>query len=399
MTLQKTKTLRTYLFEKDFNILERKTISGLISVLISPIFNSKDEINIVYRFLDNDIKKSFEEKSFPRMKFLNTKIYDFYEKNFETLEFLIISTKQYNACILFDFSLSDIKNQAIFCSYLNSKKIDEILKILMPNEKFSPERRENTELNEAFLNLIKLSENSLTELNINEEEKKNLEDLTQNLRRDEVLARRARFISQEIKNQLSVIDVYTKIVEKTGGDNKKILNATNVIYKSIKNSSKLLNDLKTFSEADLNIYNLSEVIEETINSSKEMANAEKISLSSNLTSDLTAILDKDKFQNVLLNLIKNAIEALKESNKKDKYIEIATRNFEGKISLTIANNGNMIGKEDQKKIFDEGFTTKKEGSGLGLYICRQNLAEQFCELTLMKSTSALTVFEIKMNKV
>ena len=53
----------------------------------------------------------------------------------------------------------------------------------------------------------------------------------------------------------------------------------------------------------------------------------------------------------------------------------------------------------QKKIFDEGFTTKKEGSGLGLYICRQNLAEQFCELTLMKSTSALTVFEIKMNKV
>ena len=399
MTVQKAKTLRTYLFEKDFNILERKTISGLISALISPVFNSKDEINIIYRLLDNDIKNNFDKNFRPRLKFLDTKLYDFGEKAFEMLEFLIISTKQYNACVLYDFSISDIKNQAVFCSYINSKKIDEILKILLPKEKFSPERRENIELNEAVLNLIKFSENSLTELNINEEEKKNLEDIAQNLKRDEALARRARLISHEIKNQLSIIDVYTKIVEKTCAENKKILDATEVIYKSIKNATKLLNDLKTFSEADLNVYNLSEIIEETINSSKEMAKAYNIELSSNLLPDLTVVLDKDKFQNVLLNLIKNAVEALKDSNKKNKYIEIASREVDGKISLTIANNGDMIDKEVQKKIFDEGFTTKEEGSGLGLYICRQNLTEQFCELSLMKSTSAVTVFEIKMNKV
>ena len=399
MTVQKAKTLRTYLFEKDFNILERKTISGLISALISPVFNSKDEINIICRFSDNDIKNNFEKNFRPRLKFLKTNIFDFSEKNFETLEFLIISTKQYNACVLYDFSISDIKNQAVFCSYINSKKIDEILKILLPKEKFSPERRENIELNEAVLNLIKFSENSLTELNINEEEKKNLEDIAQNLKRDEALARRARLISHEIKNQLSIIDVYTKIVEKTCADNKKILDAAEVIYKSIKSTTKLLNDLKTFSEADLNVYNLSEIIEETVNSSKEMAKAHNIELSSNLSPDLTVVLDKDKFQNVLLNLIRNAIEALKGSNKKSKYIEIASREADGKISLTVANNGDMIDKEDQKKIFDEGFTTKEEGSGLGLYICRQNLAEQFCELSLMKSTSAVTVFEIKMNKV
>ena len=122
--------------------------------------------------------------------------------------------------------------------------------------------------------------------------------------------------------------------------------------------------------------------------------AENITLSSNLLPDLTVVLDKDKFQNVLLNLIKNAIEAHRENDKKDKYIEISTREIDGKISLTIANNGNMIEKETQ-----EGFTTKEEGSGLGLYICRQNLAEQFCELDLLKSTSAITVFEIKMNKI
>ena len=345
------------------------------------------------------MKTNFEKNFLPRLKFLKTQLYDLYEKKLETLEFLIISSRQYNACILFDFSLSNIKNQAVFCSFFNSKKTDEILKILLPNEKFSPERRENKELNEAFLSLIKFSENSLNELNINEEEKKNLEDLTLALKRDEVIAQRARFISHEIKNQLSVIDVYTKIVERLCQNNPKVINATEIIYKSIKNTTKLLNDLKTFSEAELNVYNLSEIIEETVNSSKEMANNYDISLSANINPELTVITDKDKFQNVILNLIKNAIEALKENEKKNKYIELSTREIEGKISLTIANNGDMIEKEAQKRIFDEGFTTKEDGSGLGLFICRQNLAEQYCELTLMKSTPAITVFEIKMNKV
>ena len=399
MTIQKVKTLKPYLFEKDFNVLGKKTISGLINTLISPVYNSKEEIYVVFRFLENDIKDNFEKNFLPRLKFLNTKIYDLCERNYESFEFLIVSTKQYSACIIFDFSLTDAKNQAVFCSYINSKKIDDILKIILPNEKFPPERRENKELNEAHLNLIKFCENSLSELNINEEEKKNLEDLTQNLKRDEIIAKRARLISHEIKNQLSIIDVYTKIAEKTCNNNEKIIDAAKIIYKSIKNTTKLLNDLKTFSEADLNVYNLSEIIEETSNSLKEMANSENISLSVDLTPGLTVILDKDKFQNVLLNLIKNAIEALKENNKKNKYIEIRTKDTEGKISLTIANNGNMIKKETQKKIFDEGFTTKNEGSGLGLYICRQNLKEQFCELSLLKSTLATTVFEIKMNKI
>ena len=229
MAVQKFNALKPYLYENDFNILDKKTISGLINALISPSYNSKDEIDIVFRFLDRDLKTNFEKKFLPRLKFLKTQLYDLYEKKLETLEFLIISSRQYNACILFDFSLSNIKNQAVFCSFFNSKKTDEILKILLPNEKFSPERRENKELNEAFLSLIKFSENSLNELNINEEEKKNLEDLTLALKRDEVIAQRARFISHEIKNQLSIIDVYTKIVERLCQNNPKVINATEII--------------------------------------------------------------------------------------------------------------------------------------------------------------------------
>ena len=52
MAVQKFNALKPYLYENDFNILDKKTISGLINALISPSYNSKDEINIVFRFLD-----------------------------------------------------------------------------------------------------------------------------------------------------------------------------------------------------------------------------------------------------------------------------------------------------------------------------------------------------------
>ena len=177
------------------------------------------------------------------------------------------------------------------------------------------------------------------------------------------------------------------------------MNASNIIFNSIQNITKLLSSLKNFSDADLNVYNLNEVVSETVSASKELANSNNIELITDLPDNLTVVIDKDKFQNVLLNLIKNATEALKETNKDNKYIRVAAQIKEGKISLTVENNGDKIIKNNQQKIFEEGFTTKSTGSGLGLYICRKNLEEQFCELSLMKSTSAITVFEIKMNEV
>ena len=398
MAVKKTKAIIPYFYKNDFNTIDERGISGLINALISPLFNSKEEINVIVRFLNNNLKNNYLKNYFPRLKFLNTKFYDLETENLDTIEFLIISTKQYNACVVFDFSLSDAENQALFCFYINSKKIEEILKLIMPNIKFPQERRENNELNSAFLNLIRFNKNSITELMINEKEKNNLEDLTQNLKRNEIIAQRARFISHEIKNQLSIIDVYTRITQISCGNNSKITNASEIIFKSIKNITTLLTELKTFSEANLNVYDLSEVINEAVNSIKEMAAINNISLTANILPDLSVILDKVKFQNILINIIKNGIEAFKSESKTDKFIEIATKINDGKISVTIANNGKQIDKKDQSKIFDEGFTTKKDGSGLGLYICKQNLKEQFCELSLIKSTPIITVFEIKMNK-
>ena len=395
----KSALIRPYLYNNDFNVISINTLNGLIDAAISPVFNIKDGIYIVYRIINDLVKNDFVKRYLKRLEFQDVKSFDLKETDCGETQFLIISTNQYSVCILFDFSLAQNPKETVYSAYFNSKQTGEILKILLPEEKFPPERRENIELNLAFSNLIKFGNNSVQELNVNEAEKTNLENLTQTLKRDEYLAKKSKFISHEIKNHLSIIDIYTKIIEKTAPGNQSCQNATKIIFKSIGNITNLLRELKTFSEADLNVYNLSDIIEESINSAKEMASEQNIEIKSDLDKNLNVVIDKDKFQNVILNLIKNAVEALKEASKKKKYIEISNIIKDEKISLQIKNNGEEIKKENQASIFEEGFTTKAEGTGLGLFICKQNLKEQFCELSLFKSDENETVFEILMNKI
>ena len=98
-----------------------------------------------------------------------------------------------------------------------------------------------------------------------------------------------------------------------------------------------------------------------------------------------------KFSAVIINLIKNATESF-ETDSKNKFIKIETDKKEGFATVSISNNGKKIA--DEHKIFEEGFTTKKEGSGLGLYICKKTMEEQFGKIALKKSDENSTEFEL-----
>ena len=64
--------------------------------------------------------------------------------------------------------------------------------------------------------------------------------------------------------------------------------------------------------------------------------------------------------------------------------------------VKISNNGRVIPVEMQKEIFDDGFTTKTTGSGIGLYLCKNNLEAMDSSLKLIQSTNEITEFEIKL---
>ncbi|MEO8887034.1 MAG: PAS domain S-box protein [Mucilaginibacter sp.] len=79
--------------------------------------------------------------------------------------------------------------------------------------------------------------------------------------------------------------------------------------------------------------------------------------------------DHTKLMQVILNVLKNSIEAI-NMDMPDKKISIVARPQADKVEITITDNGEGFTEETGKRFFERGFTTKKTGTGLGLYNCK-----------------------------
>jgi nitrogen fixation/metabolism regulation signal transduction histidine kinase len=105
-------------------------------------------------------------------------------------------------------------------------------------------------------------------------------------------------------------------------------------------------------------------------------------------SSFTVLFDQQQLELVLLNIIKNAIQAISEEGK-ISFI------YNGKPSiLVIQNTGEPIHEEIQRKLFEPFFTTKKNGQGLGLTLIREILTNHSCEFSLKTRDDGLTEFKI-----
>jgi signal transduction histidine kinase len=102
-----------------------------------------------------------------------------------------------------------------------------------------------------------------------------------------------------------------------------------------------------------------------------------------------------QLQQVILNLVNNAIEAMQGVSPDRRRLRIST-GFDGKsvASIYIQDTGAGIAPEDQHRLFDPFFTTKPSGTGLGLSICRTIVEEHGGNLRLAKTDPQGSSFEI-----
>lgn len=211
---------------------------------------------------------------------------------------------------------------------------------------------------------------------------------------NDLIKEQSRCIAHEMRNHISICELYTQIIkknlEKEGIQNTSLNNALNCINKSLKIMSNSLLDLKSLDNFNLKKVNIKKVLEEGIKLATAYISDKKIKITSNINIDAEVFIDENKFLACIVNIIKNAIEAIKKEGKINVSLEI-----EGNyIHIKISNDGEPISQEKQKSIFEEGFTTKPTGSGLGLHICANNLKAQNATLKLAKSTTEITEFEI-----
>jgi signal transduction histidine kinase len=100
-------------------------------------------------------------------------------------------------------------------------------------------------------------------------------------------------------------------------------------------------------------------------------------------------------QQVILNLIRNAIESMEAVQPRARRLRLATR-YDGKSGtlLRIEDSGRGVSVDDRDRIFDTFFTTKPTGTGLGLSICRTIVEEHGGELRLARTDDHGAIFEM-----
>ena len=105
--------------------------------------------------------------------------------------------------------------------------------------------------------------------------------------------------------------------------------------------------------------------------------------------DVLLYADEGQITQILINLVKNAVQA------EAKNIEITAEiNLSEQIIINVTNDGNPISKESQEEIFVPFFTTKQEGTGIGLSLSRQIMRLHNGSLSLTKSDDHSTVFTL-----
>ncbi|WP_146619934.1 ATP-binding protein [Acuticoccus sediminis] len=113
------------------------------------------------------------------------------------------------------------------------------------------------------------------------------------------------------------------------------------------------------------------VIEEVIARCREETELDRIALRIELGQTLPAVaIDPLQLQLVLSNLISNALDSMREAGGRMRVLRITTRWAPDEVLVSVADNGTGLPAEHRERIFNAYFTTKAEGSGIGLMFCR-----------------------------
>ena len=211
----------------------------------------------------------------------------------------------------------------------------------------------------------------------------------------------ARKLAHEIKNpltpiQLSIDRLKEKYSDKVKDKNGEFSSYLETINKQIVDIKKLVNEFSDFARMPspiLKQINVSDVIERAINFYKMSDKNLKFNFDNKLKNKNFISGDSDQLYRVFVNLIKNSIEAIDEKKQKNS-------NIQGKINVEIDKNNeyieikmldNGIGFNDTKNIVRPYFTTKKDGTGLGLPIVTKIINEHNGDINFIKKSDGAEI--------
>jgi PAS domain S-box-containing protein len=202
-------------------------------------------------------------------------------------------------------------------------------------------------------------------------EKITLEKQLINTQKMESIGTLAAGIAHEVGNPLASISALVQVVQRNTED-KFISEKLGLVKSQITRISKIIRDLVDFSKPsnfEFQLTDINESLKVAVEITKVGTKAKDIQFSVNLNGNIPSLpLVADQIEQVFVNILLNAVDALMESNtnSSEKQISVASSLADDQVILTFTDTGHGIEQKNLNKIFEPFFTTKKPGKGTGL---------------------------------
>lgn len=218
---------------------------------------------------------------------------------------------------------------------------------------------------------------------------KKIEKGEKDMRRREELAKLGEMsavMAHEIRNPLAGIKGFSQLIETSQSIEEAKIYAEKVVSQSIK-MEELVNDLLSFARedsAEKRTEDIGKIAEDAVIMAFMELKPENITVEKSISKSITANCNQQRIFQLILNLIKNAIQAMPDGG----ILKVSAETIANNAVIKIEDSGVGIQKEKLSKIFDPFFTTKAKGTGLGLALCRK-IAEEHSGRLAVESVEKL----------
>jgi PAS domain S-box-containing protein len=221
------------------------------------------------------------------------------------------------------------------------------------------------------------------------------------------VGRLAAGVAHEINNPLAAINEIAGYLQDLigggpGSDEASLMEELEIgvpkILAQVKRCRDITHRLLRFSrksKATVEVANVNEALDEIVDFLQKEARMARIEIHKQYQPDLPQVtIEEIQLEEIFINLIKNAVQALAEQGRGN--IWLTSQEQDGKVSVTVRDDGPGIAEQVRDRLFDPFVTTKKpgQGTGLGLSICYGIIKRYDGEIRVESQPGRGTTFEV-----
>jgi signal transduction histidine kinase len=206
-------------------------------------------------------------------------------------------------------------------------------------------------------------------------------------------------VAHEIRNPLTAIKMWLFSIRKATGDDPEIERKFEIVSEELTRMEKIVSNFLEFSRLPAlkqEALSVSALVHRTLELFSHRIEEKKLSLACLDAERLPLVMvDADQFKQVLNNVLDNAIEATNVGGEIQVSVAKDHRTSDQlMVVVRVRDNGKGISQDVCEKIFEPFYTTKDDGTGLGLCIAAQIMAKHGGSLELESSTKEGTTFAV-----